>query len=118
MVRGKGARGMRRQLGRMLEGMDVNAEEVPDVREVVIRTERSELVIERPVVTKMGVGDKTMYSVTGDEAEERELDAPLFSDGDIDLVCQQSGVGRERASEVLAETDGDIAQAIMRLSND
>lgn len=118
MARSKGAGGMRRRLDRMLEGMNVNAEEVPGVQEVVIRTERSELVIKKPVVTKVGMGDKTMYSVTGDEGEERELDAPLFSSDDIELVCQQSGAGRERASEALAETDGDIAQAIMRLSND
>jgi len=118
MVRSRGAGGRRRQLGRMLEGMNVNTEEIPGVREVVIRTERSELVIEKPTVSKMDVGGKTLYSVTGDDGEERELDAPVFSSDDIDLVCQQTGAGRERASEVLAETDGDIAQAIMRLSND
>ena len=104
-------------MGRMLEGMSMNTEEVQGVREVVIRTERSELIIAKPAVTKTAVGDKMTYTVSGEEGEERELDAPVFSDDDIELVCHQAGVDRDRASEVLAETNGDIAQAIMRLGS-
>lgn len=112
-----GNRSMRRAMGRMMAGANANAEPVPDVREVAIRTERDETIVVKPTVMKMEVEGKTTFTVTGGDVEEREIEAPAFRDEDIDLVCQQTGAGRDRAVEVLGETGGDIAQAIMRLGS-
>lgn len=114
---GMGNRKMRRAMGRMMAGAGANAEPVPDVLEVVIRTERSETILPKPTVMKMEAGGRTSFTVSGADVEEREIEAPAFRDEDIDLVCQQTGVGRDRAVEVLGETGGDMAQAIMRLSS-
>jgi nascent polypeptide-associated complex subunit alpha len=42
---------------------------------------------------------------------------PIFSEDDIMLVCQQANCDEEKAKDALAETKGDIAQAILRLTS-
>ena len=108
---------MRRAMTRMMAGANANAEPVPDVLEVVIRTERSETIVPKPAVMRMEAGGRTTFTVSGGDVEEREIEAPAFRDEDIDLVCQQTGADRDRAVEMLAETGGDMAQAIMRLGS-
>lgn len=117
MARGMGNRSMRRAMNRMMAGANASAEPMSGVREVLIRTERDETIVAKPTVMRMEVEGKTTFTVSGDDIEERELEAPAFKDEDVDLVCQQTGVGRDRAADVLTETDGDIAQAIMRLGS-
>jgi len=41
----------------------------------------------------------------------------IFSEDDITLVCQQANCDEEKAKNALAETKGDIAQAILRLTS-
>ena len=47
----------------------------------------------------------------------KELEVPIFSEDDIMLVCQQANCDEEKAKDALAETKGDIAQAILRLTS-
>lgn len=117
MARGMGNRSMRRAMMRKLGGTNPIGEPMPGVREVLIRTERDETIVAKPSVMKMEVDGNTTFTVTSNDIEERELEAPVFKDEDVDLVCQQTGVGRDRAADVLTETGGDIAQAIMRLGS-
>lgn len=111
-------RGGNRNTRRMLDRMGVDMKEVPGVREVLIRTETREIVVPKPQVAEMKAGDGTVFTVTAAGYEERELEAPAYSDEDVDLVCQQAGVGRERAAEALAEAKGDLAQAILALTTE
>ena len=106
-----------RDARRMMDKMGLNVKKVDDVREVVIRTDRKEIVVSSPEVAEMGGGDDAViYTVTGKDFEERELDAPTFRDEDVELVCMQAGVEKGRATDALAESDGDIAKAILMLS--
>ena len=41
---------------------------------------------------------------------------PVFSEEDVDLVAQQTGVDREKARKALVEAKGDIARAILLLT--
>ncbi len=47
---------------------------------------------------------------------DKELETPIFSDEDIELVCQQASVSKEKAIEALAEAKGDLARAILLLT--
>ena len=48
--------------------------------------------------------------------EEAELEVPIFSDEDIQLVSQQAGVDEEKAKSALEEAKGDLARAILLLT--
>ena len=41
---------------------------------------------------------------------------PVFSEEDVDLVAQQTGVDREKARKALIEAKGDLARAILLLT--
>lgn len=103
---------MRRMMDKM--GLDVN--QIPNVQEVIIKTDKKEMIIYKPEVTEMQSKTNTIFTVSADSYEEKELDAPIFSEEDILLVSQQAGVDKEKAKHALEDTDGDIAQAIVNLS--
>ena len=107
--------GGNRQMRRMVEKMGLDMQEVGNVQEVIIKTDKKEIIIEKPQVTEMKAKDSSVFTVTADSYEERELEVPIFSDEDVELVCQQTGAGAEKAREALAECDGELARAILML---
>ncbi len=58
----------------------------------------------------------SIFTVTADSYEERELEVPIFSEEDIQLVSQQAGVDDEKAKSALEEAEGDLARAILLLT--
>jgi len=61
--------------------------------------------------------ENSIFQVIAESFEEKELEVPIFSEDDIMLVCQQANCNEEKAKDALAETKGDIAQAILRLTS-
>ena len=112
MMRG-GNRGMRR----MMDKMGLDMQEVPNVQEVIIKTDKKEIHISKPAVTEMKAQDNSIFTVTADSYEEMELEVPVFSDDDIQLVSQQAGVDEEKAKNALEEAKGDLARAILLLTS-
>ncbi len=101
---------------RMMDKMGLDMHDLPNVQEVIIKTDKKEIIITKPSVTEMQSKDNTIFTITSDGYEEKELEVPIFSDDDIDLVCLQANVDKERAIEALTEAKGDLAQAIMNLT--
>ncbi len=114
-----------RQARRMMEKMGMKMDAVADAKEVIIRRENTELVIENPQVTVMQFQGQKIYQVMGTSSYERpitvieevELEKPIqVSQEDIQLVAAQAGVSYEVAKKALEQTNGDLAQAILNLS--
>jgi len=113
-----------RQARRMMEKMGMKMDAVADAKEVIIRRENTELVIENPQVTVMQFQGQKIYQVMGTSferpingIEEIELEKPIqVSEEDIQLVAAQAGVSYELAKQALEQTNGDLAQAILNLS--
>lgn len=99
-----------------MDKMGLDMEELPNVQEVIIKTDKKEIIISKPSVTEMKAQDNSIFTVTTDSYEEKELEVPVFSDEDIQLVCQQAGVDEEKAKNALTEAKGDLARAILLLS--
>ncbi len=114
-----------RQARRMMEKMGMKMNAVADAKEVIIRRENTELVIESPQVTVMQFQGQEIYQVmgsssferptTGIKALEKEKQVEV-SDEDVQLVASQAGVSYEKAKQALQQTNGDLAQAILNLS--
>ncbi|MEM0367813.1 MAG: nascent polypeptide-associated complex protein [Candidatus Nitrosocaldus sp.] len=105
-----------RQMRRMLDRMGLNMNELNNVQEVIIRTADKEIIIKEPVVAELKAQDSTIYQVIASDVEERAVERKGFSDDDIMLVMQQTGVSREIAIKALEDADGDIAKAILSLT--
>ena len=110
-------RGGNREMRRMMDKMGLDMKEIPNVQEVIIKTDKKEIIVSKPSVTEMKAKDNSIFTVTTDSYEERELDTPIFSDEDIQLVSQQAGVDKEKAKNALEESKGDLARAILLLTS-
>ncbi len=114
-----------RQARRMMEKMGMKMNAVADAKEVIIRRENTELVIESPQVTVMQFQGQEIYQVMGSSSFERPITGIKalekekqveVSDEDVQLVASQAGVSYEKAKQALQQTNGDLAQAILNLS--
>ena len=86
------------------------------VEEVIIRTVEKDLVIKNANVSEMKVKGSKIFQVVGDDIEERMREKPKFTRDDVLLVAQQAKVSEAKAEQALKDTNGDLAQAILRLS--
>lgn len=111
-------RGGNRNVRRMMNKMGVEMNDIPNVQEVIIKTDKKKMIISKPAVSEMVSKDSTIFTVTADGYEEVELESRIFSDEDIQMVSQNAGVNKERAELALQETNGDLARAIMLLSSE
>lgn len=110
-------RGMNpRQMNQMMKKLGINVKDIPNVEKVIILTEKKEYVFADAEVTVMDAQGQKTYQVVGNPSvANREKQ---FPEDDINLIVDQTGVSEEEAKKVLKETDGDIAEAIMKLSAD
>ena len=109
-------RGGNREMRRMMDKMGFDMNELSNVQEVIIKTDKKEIIIIKPSVTAMKAKDNSIFTVTADSYEERELEVPIFSEEDIQLVSQQADVDEEKARSALEESKGDLARAILLLT--
>jgi nascent polypeptide-associated complex subunit alpha len=103
-----------RQAQRMMAQMGIKTEEVKAAEVIVKREDGSELVFSAPQVTLMEMQGQKILQVSGQMAEREG--GP--SDGDVKLVMEQAGVEKDKAIAALKEAKGDIADAILKLSQE
>jgi nascent polypeptide-associated complex subunit alpha len=104
-----------RQMQDMMRKMGM--QQVPiDAESVIIRTKDKDIVIENPQVVRVNVMGQQNWQITGTAVEQKRALAYVPSDEDIDTVASQAGVAKDKAKAALEETEGDIAEAILKLS--
>jgi nascent polypeptide-associated complex subunit alpha len=106
-----------KQMERQMKKMGMNMKDLPGVKEVIIRFEDKELIIEDAEVNLMSVMGQETYQVTGN-AVEVELETELvIPEEDIEMVANQAKVSSEEAKKALIDAKGDLAEAILNLTN-
>jgi nascent polypeptide-associated complex subunit alpha len=109
-------RGGNREMRRMLDKMGLEMKDLGNIEEVIIKTETKELYLIKPQVVEMKGKDSTIFQVVATDIEEKEREVPSLKDEDIILVMQQANVTREKATQALIDSKGDMAQAILNLT--
>jgi nascent polypeptide-associated complex subunit alpha len=105
-----------KQMQRTMKQMGMDMQDVKGVSEVLIKFKNKELIIKNPKVNLMNFMGQDTYQITG-KVKERKLELEQeIPDDDIELVSTQTGASKEDARKALQETNGDLAEAIMRLS--
>ena len=116
-----------RQVKQAMKRLGIKTEEIQDVTEVVIKTKAKQYVIKDASVTIMEMQGQKTFQIVGEE-EVMPLEAaaaktvgaaaptaPKFPEGDVKLVMDQTSVSREKAIEALTATDGQLAEAILKI---
>ncbi len=115
-----------RQMKQAMRKMGISTEELNDVQEITILTKSKEYVFKGAEVTIMTVqGQKTFQIVGEPEVRPRSAatakpvsPAPVetgLPEEDITLVMEQTGASREKAMEALKATEGQPAEAILKI---
>lgn len=105
-----------KQMQRQMKKMGMDMKELKNVKEVIIRLEDKELIIPNAEVSLMNVMGQETYQVTG-KAQEVEIEEELIiPDEDIEMVANQASVSKDEAEHALIDTNGDLAEAILKLN--
>ncbi len=89
-----------------------------DATQVIIKTKSGkQLVFENPSVQKITMQGQTTFQLSGDYEEVEESAQISISDEDVNMVAEQAGVSKDEARKALEESNGDIAEAIVKLSS-
>ena len=105
-----------KQMERQMKKMGMKMEELEGAREVIIRFDEKELIIDNPNVSLMNVMGQETYQIEG-KAREVELEYEVeIPDEDIERGANSANVSLEEAKAALEECKGDLAEAIMKLS--
>jgi nascent polypeptide-associated complex subunit alpha len=105
-----------KQMQRAMKQMGMDMKDIDGATEVIIKFKDKEIVISNPKVNLMDYMGQKTYQITGKPTEVKIETELLIPDDDVELVSAQTGASKEEALEALKQTNGDLAEAIMRLS--
>jgi nascent polypeptide-associated complex subunit alpha len=105
-----------RQMQQMMRRMGISQVEV-DATEVIIKTKDKIFTFNNPQVSKVNMMGQMTYQVVGNPVEESINSAPEITEEDIATVVEKTGKSKEEAIKAIADASGDLAEAIMKLSN-
>ncbi|MBI4448266.1 nascent polypeptide-associated complex protein [Candidatus Woesearchaeota archaeon] len=97
---------------RAMKQLGIKQEEI-NASEVIIKTSGKKLIIRNPNVVKINMGGQESFQISGVIEEEKGI-----SEEDIETVASQAGVSKEKAKASLERNEGDLAKAIIELTED
>jgi nascent polypeptide-associated complex subunit alpha len=100
------------QLKGMMKQMGIKQEEIEAERVVIEKSDGNKIVIEPANVQKITMQGQESWQITGEAREE----AGEVSESDVRLIMEKTGKSETQVRSVLEEVNGDIAEAIVMLS--
>jgi len=105
-----------RKMQQMMKQMGIKQVDIP-ATEVIIKTADKEYVITNPSVQKVNMMGNENFQISGDVSERSIDTTPDISEEDVKTVMDQTNVSEEVARKAIEDSEGDLAEAIMGLSN-
>lgn len=102
------------QMKAMMKQMGIKQEEIDASKVIIEKKDGGKIVIENPAVQKMIMQGNESWQITGDAMEESAEEG--ISEEDIKMVAEKTGKSEKEARKALEEAGGDIAEAIVKLS--
>ena len=103
-----------KKMKQMMKQLGMKVDQIDDVQRIIIETPKGNYIFDAAEVTAMTMQGVTTYQIAGQpHFEEAALQIP---DEDVRLVAEQAGVSAEAAREALITCNGDIAEAILKVS--
>lgn len=97
----------------MMKQMGIKQDEIDAARVIIEKTDGSNIIIENPHVAKITMQGQESWQITGEAREE----SAGVDEEDVRLIMEKTGKGYEESKAMLEKFEGDIAQAIVSLSN-
>ena len=103
-----------RQMNQMMRKLGISVKNIDNVEKIIIQTDSKEYIFKDAEVTVMDAKGQKTYQITGNPIIKDRSDDTLKED--IKLVMDQTGKSEEEAKKALEDSNGDIAEAILKLS--
>jgi len=98
----------------VMKQMGMSQEEITASCVTIEKPNGKKIVIENPSVVKLKIQGQESFQISG---EIREETAEVgISEEDIKIVMEKTGSSEEQAKIALKNTEGDLAEAILKLS--
>tara|TARA_Y100000310_G_C20444400_1_gene697634 strand:- start:263 stop:607 length:345 start_codon:yes stop_codon:yes gene_type:complete len=104
-----------RKVQQMMKQMGIQQVDIP-ATEVIIKTEEKTIVISNPSVAKVNAMGQETFQISGEIHEQETDSTPDISEEDVKTVMDQTGKDEETSRKAIEEHDGDLAEAIIKLS--
>jgi len=104
-------------MAKMMSQMGIRNESVDAARVVIEKTDGSKIVVEPASVTAIDMQGQKSFQVAGAIREEK-AEGKAEEETDADIITKECGCSRETAEKTLAETGGDLAEAILKLKKE
>lgn len=104
-----------RDVQRAMKQLGVKQVEI-SATEVIIRTADKDIIIREPSVQKVNMMGQESFQISGEVEEQSRSAAPEISEEDVKTVMEQASVDRKTALQAIQDAEGDLAQAIMKLT--
>jgi len=99
----KKAMGLMKQLGISQERVDAD--------KVIIEAKNKKIIVDKPEIVKIKIQGQESFQISGDISEEE------ISDKDVKTIMEKTKCSEEEARKALEKAKGDLAEAIISLSN-
>jgi len=104
-----------RKMQSMMKQMGIKQVDIP-ATEVIIKTEDKQIIITNPSVQRVNMMGQENFQISGEIHEQEISTTPDISEDDVKTVMEQANVDEETARKAVEDSDGDLAEAIMKLS--
>jgi nascent polypeptide-associated complex subunit alpha len=108
-----------KQMQQAMKQLGIKQEDL-DASEVIIKLSDREIVISNPSVQKIKMQGQESYQILGDSKERalssEEEEVIEITEEDIETVMTQAKCTRQEAEDALGEAEGDLAMAVLLLS--
>ncbi|TKJ17210.1 nascent polypeptide-associated complex protein [Candidatus Woesearchaeota archaeon B3_Woes] len=106
-----------RKMQQMMRKMGMQQTEI-EAKEVVIRCQDKEIVIENPQVSKVNMMGQETFQIVGTPVEKELTKEPEINQDDIKTVMDQANCDEETAKKAIQENKGDLAASIISLKKE
>ncbi len=104
-----------RDMAKAMKRLGIQQQEL-DATEVIIKTKDKQYVFKKPQVAKVNMGGQESFQIIGTPEVQELSTEPEIGDEDIQTVINQTGKSKEEALEAIKKHKGDLASAIMELT--
>ena len=103
-----------REMQKAMKKLGIKQEEI-DAELVIIKTADKDLVIKNPQVSRVNMMGQETIQVIGDITEVDKNEKVELDEDDIATIIEQANCTKEEAIEALEQSNGNLAEAILKL---
>ena len=103
-----------REMQKAMKKLGIKQEEI-NAELVIIKTADKDLIIKNPQVSRVNMMGQETIQVIGDITEVDKNESIEIDEDDIATVMEQTSCTKQEALEALEDSNGNLAEAILKL---